>query len=77
MICKLQLTVGDICGDPTGLQVKVDEIDTHNRVHFSIVEEDQEHWTLRGEMSRDAFTHRFMRLHSAALKSASGESCNS
>lgn len=60
MIRDLQLTVGDVCGDTTGLRVKVDDIDTYNRVHFSIVEENEEHWTLRGEMSRDSFMHRFI-----------------
>jgi hypothetical protein len=29
---------GDICEDPTGLQVKVEDIDIYNYVHFSVVE---------------------------------------
>lgn len=69
MIRDLQLTVGDICGDSTGLRVRVDEIDTYNRVHFSVIEEVEDSW-ITGEMSRDAFMHRFLRLYSTQRKAA-------
>jgi len=65
MIRDLQLTVGDICTDEEGLHVKVEKIDTHNRVHFSVIEEDENTWTVRGEMSHAAFLHRFMRMDSS------------
>jgi hypothetical protein len=70
MIGDLQLTVGDICGDPTGLQVRVDSIDTFNRVHFSVIEDSVENWILRGEMSHDTFVGRFMKLNHSETKTA-------
>lgn len=69
MIRDLRLTVGDTCGDRTGLRVRV-EIDIYNRVHFSVIEGDKEDWTMRGEMSRDAFLHRFTRLYCSRRQAA-------
>jgi hypothetical protein len=63
MIRHLQLTVGDVCGDATGLRVRVDDIDAYNRVHFSVVEDTEENWTMHGEMSREPFMHRFGRMY--------------
>ena len=42
MIRDLQLTLGDICVDVTGLRVRVEDIDIYNRVHFSVIEDDHE-----------------------------------
>src|SRR5438270_13401149 len=38
MIREYQLTIGDICGDRTGLRVKVEDVDIYDRVHFSVIE---------------------------------------
>jgi hypothetical protein len=70
MIRDLQLTVGDICGDSSGLRVRVEDIDSYNRVHFSAMEENEGDWILRGETSRDAFTLRFTRLYSSEKRAA-------
>jgi hypothetical protein len=34
---NFQPGIGDICADPTGLQVKVEDIDIYNYVHFSVI----------------------------------------
>ena len=65
MIREYQLTIGDICGDSTGLRVKVEDVDIYERVHFTVIEESGESdETDRGpgEMSYTAFTQRFTRL---------------
>ena len=41
MISNFQLEVGDVCGDPTGLRVKVVDVDVYDYVHFSVVESSQ------------------------------------
>ncbi len=69
-IHDVQLAVGDICEDTTGLRVRVDEIDLHNRVHFSVVGDDHEQNAVRGEMSRQAFSQRFFRMYSARRTAA-------
>lgn len=69
MVRDFQLTVGDICGDTSGLRVRVNDIDTFNRVHFSVIEGDEDHW-ITGEMSRDAFVHRFMKVYSPQQRAA-------
>ena|SRR5579864_2630893 len=38
---NFQPGVGDICADATGLQVKVEDIDIYNYVHFSVIESGQ------------------------------------
>ena len=63
MMYDFQLTIGDICRDPTGLLVRVEDIDTYDYVHFSVIEigkpEDEPE---SGEMSHVAFAHRFTKL---------------
>jgi hypothetical protein len=55
---------GDICGDSTGLRVRVEDVDIYDYVHFSVIErsdsgaDDAE----SGQMSRVAFVHRFLKL---------------
>lgn len=64
MMPELQLARGDICRDPTGLQVMVEDVDIYDYVHFSVIErrdsgqDDEE----SGQMSHVAFVHRFTRL---------------
>jgi hypothetical protein len=67
MMRDLQLATGDICGDPTGLQVKVEDVDIYDYVHFSVIEggeedEEDEDKEESGEMSHVAFVHRFTKL---------------
>jgi hypothetical protein len=64
MIGDFELAAGDICGDATGLRVKVEDVDIYNYVHFSVVEnrEDGGDEAGMGEMSRMAFAHRFTKL---------------
>ena len=59
-----QLAVGDICGDVTGLRVKVEDVDMYDYVHFSVVEnnEEGEEEPGAGEMSHVAFVRRFTRV---------------
>jgi hypothetical protein len=64
MMYDLQLAIGDICGDPTGLLVRVEDIDVYDYVHFSVIEgspsgDDEAE---SGEMSQVAFAHRFTNL---------------
>jgi len=69
MMHDLQLTIGDICGDPTGLKVRVEDIDMYDYVHFAVIENrkagDDE--SESGEMSHLAFAHRFTKLGSILL----------
>jgi len=64
MIHDLQIATGDICADPTGLRVRVKDVDIYDYVHFAVVEEsdsgqnDEE----SGQMSHVAFVHRFTKL---------------
>jgi hypothetical protein len=64
MIHDSQVATGDICADPTGLRVRVNDVDIYDYVHFSVVEEsdsgqnDEE----SGQMSHVAFVHRFTAL---------------
>jgi hypothetical protein len=62
MIRDFQLTIGDICGDRTGLRVQVVDVDIYSRVHFSVIEGTEESAAESGEMSYDAFVHRFTRI---------------
>ena len=64
MTRDFQLAIGDVCGDPTGLRVKVEDIDIYDYVHFSVVEvsEPESEVSELGEMSHVAFAHRFTRL---------------
>jgi hypothetical protein len=67
MMHDVQVAVGDICRDPTGLRVKVEGVDTYDYVHFSVIEasEFQEDEAESGEMSCVAFVHRFTKLGNA------------
>jgi hypothetical protein len=64
MIGNFELAAGDICGDPTGLRVRVEDVDMYDYVHFSIIEsrDPGEDEAGSGEMSHVAFTHRFTKL---------------
>jgi hypothetical protein len=64
MMHDFQLAVGDICGDPTGLRVRVEDVDIYDYIHFSVVEnsEQGEDEAESGEMSHVAFVHRFTKL---------------
>jgi hypothetical protein len=61
-----QLSRGDLCGDLTGLRVRVEDVDMYDYVHFSVIErsgsgEDEPE---SGQMSHVAFVHRFTKLGS-------------
>jgi hypothetical protein len=59
----VQLTTGDICGDTTGLRVRVEDIDIYDYVHFSVVENSEaEDEAETGEMSHLAFVRRFTKV---------------
>ena len=68
MISNFQLSVGDICGDPTGLRVRVEDVDIYDYVHFSVVENSVESSDAeevepgKGEMSHMAFARRFTKV---------------
>ena len=67
MMHDVEVAIGDICGDPTGLRVKVEDVDMYDYVHFSVIEasEIQENEANAGEMSQVAFVHRFTKLGNA------------
>ena len=64
MMHDLEIASGDICADPTGLRVRVEDVDIYDYVHFSVIERsdsgkaDAE----SGQMSHVAFVHRFTKL---------------
>jgi hypothetical protein len=64
MMRDLQLARGDICRDPTGLQVMVEDVDLYDYVHFSVFErsDSRQDDIESGQMSHVAFVHRFTRL---------------
>lgn len=64
MISNFQLSAGDICGDPTGLRVRVEDVDIYDYVHFSVVEnsDTEEVEPGKGEMSHVAFARRFKKV---------------
>ena len=70
MMHDVQVAIGDICGDPTGLRVRVEDVDMYDYVHFSVVEasEFQEDEAESGEMSQVAFVHRFTKLGNAFVR---------
>jgi hypothetical protein len=59
-----QLARGGICGDPTGLRVRVEDVDIYDHVHFSVIEggDSGEDEAGSGQMSHVAFVHRFTKL---------------
>jgi len=64
MMHDFQLSRGDLCVDPTGLKVRVEDVDIYEYVHFSVIERSdwQEDEAESGQMSHVAFAHRFTRL---------------
>lgn len=59
----IEVTAGDVCGDATGLRVRVEEVDLYDYVHFSVVEKNEsEDQTETGEMSHLAFVRRFTKM---------------
>jgi len=70
MVYDLQLGIGDICEDPTGLLVRVEDIDVYDYVHFSVIESSTRGFdeTESGEMSHVAFSYRFTKLGNMLLK---------
>jgi len=64
MVYDLQLAKGDICEDPTGLLVRVEDIDVYDYIHFSVIENSTRGFdeTESGELSRVAFAYRFTKL---------------
>jgi hypothetical protein len=66
--------IGDICADPTGLQVRIEDIDIYNYVHFSVVNprliekprsqdpDRKGNEPTSGQMSCVAFLHRFAKV---------------
>ena len=67
MMRDVHVAIGDICGDPTGLRVRVEDVDMYRYVHFSVVEasESQGDEAESEEMSNIAFVHRFTKLGNA------------
>jgi hypothetical protein len=64
MMYGVHLAIGDICEDPTGLLVRVEDIDIYDYVLFSVIEssEPEDDKAGLGEMSHVAFAHRFTKL---------------
>jgi hypothetical protein len=68
MMPDSQLVRGDICRDPTGLRVKVEDVDIYDYVHFSVIaennsaEDSAEGKEESGQMSHVAFAHRFTKV---------------
>ena len=75
MMHDAQLAIGDVCGDPTGLRVKVEDVDIYDYVHFSVIENGGEgdDDTELGEMSHVAFVHRFTKLGNTFAHRTSAE----
>ena len=69
MMRDSQLARGDICGDATGLRVRVEDVDMYDYVHFSVIESDvsdsERVEPEEGQMSFVAFIHRFDKLGNA------------
>ena len=64
IMSDLQLAKGDICADPAGLRVRVEDVDIYDYVRFSVNKrsdsgEDKEE---SGQISHVAFVHRFTKL---------------
>jgi hypothetical protein len=64
MMRDFQLARGDICGDSTGLRVRIEDVDIYDYVHFSVVEISDSGGVEEesGQMSHVAFVHRFSKL---------------
>lgn len=66
MMHDFELARGDICGDVTGLQVRIDDVDIYDYVHFSVIKRSDsgsgEAEAESGQMSHVAFAHRFSKV---------------
>ena len=64
MMYDFQLARGAICRDPTGLKVKVEDVDIYDYVHFSVIDRGDSGEVIgkSGQMSHVAFVHRFSQL---------------
>ena len=64
MMRDFQLARGDICGDPTGLRVSVEDSDIYGYVHFSVTgrRHSRKDGPESGQISHVAFLHRFTKL---------------
>jgi hypothetical protein len=66
MLHDFELARGDICGDPTGLQVRIEDVDIYDYVHFSVIRRSDsgsgEAEAESGQMSHVAFVHRFSKV---------------
>jgi hypothetical protein len=65
MLRNIEVKEGHSFHDGTGLSVRVREVEAHDRVHFSVIEEGEVAGLRQfGEMSYFAFIHRFTRIDS-------------
>ena len=66
MMPDFELAKGDICGDRTGLQVRIEDVDMYDYVHFSVIRRSDsgsgEAEAESGQMSHVAFVHRFSKV---------------
>ena len=64
MMHDFQVARGDICGDSTGLRVRIEDVDIYDYVHFSVIERSDsgDREAESGQMSHVAFAHRFSKL---------------
>ena len=65
MMRDFELASGDICGDPTGLRVRIEDVDIYGYVHFSVIQRSDPESEVEAEpaqMSHVAFVHRFSKL---------------
>lgn len=66
MMRDFQLARGNICGDPTGLRVRIEDVDIYDYVHFTVIRGSdlgsREDEAESGQMSHVAFVHRFSKL---------------
>ena len=61
---NIEVKEGQSFQDATGLSVKVQEVDAYDRVHFSVIEDQEAVCAGNGEMSYSAFIRRFTRTGS-------------
>ena len=64
MMHDFQLARGAMCRDPTGLRVRVEDVDIYDYVHFSVIDrgDSGEVVAESGQMSHVAFVRRFSQL---------------
>jgi hypothetical protein len=66
MLHNFELARGNICGDPTGLRVRIEDVDIYDYVHFSVIRKSDsgsgEAEAESGQMSHVAFVHRFSKV---------------